>query len=301
MIDTTTNTTLTSLPYPTATVRDFIVLLKPRVVSLVGITGLAGILMAPQDLHPVLMITAILCLAISAGGSGAINMWYDHDIDTVMTRTRLRPIPQGRISREDALNFGIFLICASVCVMGLAVNWIAALLLLLASMIYVFIYTIWLKRRTPHNIVIGGAAGALAPLIGWAAVTGDISVAGILLFLIIFVWTPSHFWSLSLLYRDDYERAGIPMMPVAAGEEITRRYILIYALLLWPVTMAPVFFGLGGLLYPIIVVIFGSLYIFLAIYLNRKPSRQIARHMFTLSILYLFLLFTVLISSTLIT
>ena len=228
---------------------DFLALLKPRVMSLVCFTALAGMAVAPGGLHPVIAFTALLCIAIGAGAAGAINMWYDRDIDVLMSRTRDRPIPAGRMSPDAALGFGITLAVASVAVMGLAVNHLAAALLALTIGFYVLVYTLWLKRRTPLNIVIGGAAGALPPVIGWAAVSGEVTLLPILMFAIIFVWTPPHFWALALLRRDDYAAAGVPMLPVVAGAAATRRQILAYSLVLAPLALAPVAVGFSGWLY----------------------------------------------------
>src|SRR5271170_3974291 len=215
-------------------VRDWIALLKPRVMSLVVFSGLIGLLVAPGHLHPVLAFTAVLCIAVGAGACGAINMWYDRDIDALMRRTRNRPIPAGRIAPGEALGFGITLAVASVIVMGLAVNLTAAALLALSICFYVFVYTMWLKRRTPQNIVIGGAAGAFPAVIGWAAVTGSVDLVPLILFAIVFFWTPPHFWSLALYANDDYRRANVPMLPVVAGAKETRRQILVYTLVLVP-------------------------------------------------------------------
>src|SRR5437870_7425948 len=204
-------------PYAGAAVGDYLQILKPRVMSLVVFTGFVGLVLAPGHLHPVLAAIAVLCIAVGAGASGAINMWYDRDIDRVMPRTALRPLPAGRMMPGEALGFGVVLAVGAVAVMGLAVNWVAAQLLALTIAFYVFVYTIWLKRRTPQNIVIGGAAGALPPLVGWAAVSGDIGWGAVALFAIIFFWTPPHFWALSLYRTDDYAAAGVPMLPVVAG------------------------------------------------------------------------------------
>jgi protoheme IX farnesyltransferase len=206
---------------------DFVALLKPRVMSLVLFTGLAGMVAAPGQIHPVLAVTALICIAVGAGASGAINMWYDRDIDAGMTRTMNRPIPAGRVAPADALGFGVTLAVGSVAVMGLGVNWVASGLLALTIGFYVFVYTMWLKRRTPQNIVIGGAAGAFPPMIGWAAVTGDLALMPALLFAIIFFWTPPHFWALSLYKAGEYAKVGVPMLPVVAGEAETRRQIVI--------------------------------------------------------------------------
>src|ERR1700679_2029856 len=207
---------------------DYITLLKPRVMFLVVFTGLAGLVAAPTAMNPILAAVAVLAIALATGGAGAINMWYDRDIDAIMDRTRSRPIPMGVIEPSNALAFGVIITIAAVCMMGLAVNWLSAGILALASFTYVFVYTIWLKRRTPQNIVIGGAAGAFPPVIGWAAVTGSVSLVPLLLFAIIFVWTPPHFWSLALYANDDYRRAGVPMLPVVSGAKETRRQIVAY-------------------------------------------------------------------------
>jgi protoheme IX farnesyltransferase len=242
-----------------ASVEDFLTLLKPRVMSLVVFTGFAGLYVAPGYLHPLLAAVAVLSIAIGAGAAGAINMWYDRDIDALMARTRGRPIPSGRMAPAEALAFGVVLSLFSVMLMGLAVNWTAAALLALANAFYVFVYTIWLKRRTPQNIVIGGAAGAFPPMIGWAAVTGSISLDSVVLFLIIFMWTPPHFWALAL-YRDgEYAKAGIPMLPVVAGKAETRRQVLIYTVLLWPVALLPCLLGTAGLLYGAVALLIGGL------------------------------------------
>ena len=234
---------------PTAGVGDWLALLKPRVMSLVVFTGLVGMAIAPGALHPLLAAVAMLCIAAGAGASGAVNMWYDRDIDAVMERTRARPLPQGLIAPDDALAFGILLSAGAVGMMGLAVNWLAAGLLALTIGFYVFVYTIWLKRRTPQNIVIGGAAGAIPPVIGWAAVTGDLALTPLCLFAIVFVWTPPHFWALALTRSGDYAAAGVPMLPVAAGARETRRQILIYSAVLAPLGLAPMLAGGLGWLY----------------------------------------------------
>ncbi|WP_428247823.1 heme o synthase [Ferrovibrio sp.] len=274
---------------------DYIALLKPRVMSLVVFTGLVGMVLAPGSLHPVLAFTALLCIAIGAGASGAINMWYDADIDAVMSRTRGRPIPQGRIGAQEALGFGVVLSVASIAVMGLALNWSAAALLALTIGFYVFIYTMWLKRRTPQNIVIGGAAGAFPPMIGWAAVTGDIGLLPALLFGIIFMWTPPHFWALALYRSEDYQRAGVPMLPVVAGEAETRRQILIYSLLLVPLTLAPWLLQLVGPVYGIGTALLGGGLLLLAFRIWLGKDMRAPKQMFGYSILYLFLLFALLL------
>ncbi len=279
----------------TACVADYVALLKPRVMSLVVFTGFAGLYLAPGTLHPVLALTAILCIATGAGASAAINMWYERDIDALMARTRNRPIPAGRVEPGAALGLGVILAAGALIVMGLAVNAMAAALLALTIAFYVFIYTIWLKPRTPHNIVIGGAAGALPPLIGWAAVTGDVSLAGLALFAIIFVWTPPHFWALALYRCDDYARAGVPMLPVVAGEAQTKRHILCYTLALLPVALAPTFLGVAGLLYGAGAAVLGVLLVVFAWRVRADGTRRAARRMFGFSIVYLFTIFALLI------
>jgi protoheme IX farnesyltransferase len=241
--------------------RDWIALLKPRVLSLVVFSGAIGLLVAPGHLHPVLAFTAILCITVGAGACGAINMWYDRDIDAIMRRTRNRPIPAGRIQPGPALGFGITLAVGSVLVMGLAVNIPAALILALSICFYVFVYTIWLKRRTPQNIVIGGAAGAFPPVIGWAAVTGSVDLLPLVLFGIVFIWTPPHFWSLALWANDDYRRAGVPMLPVVAGAKETRRQIMLYTIVLVPLTLVPFLMGFSGLPYGLTAGLLGLVFL----------------------------------------
>jgi heme o synthase len=236
-------------PIASGTWQDYLRLLKPRVVSLVVFTGAMGLALAPGHLHPVLAATAILCIAVAAGAAGALNMWYERELDGVMRRTRARPIPAGRIDPDDALAFGVTLAVASVLVMGLATNLLAAALLALSIAFYVLVYTVWLKPRTPQNIVIGGAAGAFPPIIGWAAVTGQVGLLPLLLFGLVFLWTPPHFWALSLYACQDYARAGIPMLPVVRGARHTRRLILAYTLALALVSILPVALGLAGWLY----------------------------------------------------
>src|ERR1700761_5424160 len=231
------------------TVGDYFALLKPRVMSLVIFTGLAGIVVAPGHVHPLTAFTALLCIAIAAGASGALNMAYDHDIDRLMTRTAKRPIPLGHVAREEALAYGWSLSALSVAIMWLFVNTLAASLLGFTVFFYVVVYTLWLKRRTPQNIVIGGLAGALPPAIGWAAVTGNLGLAPLVLVAIIFMWTPPHFWALSLWRCGDYAKAGVPMLPVVRGKTVTRRHILAYTLVLAPLGVVPAFIGLGGMLY----------------------------------------------------
>ena len=283
-----------------ASVADYVALLKPRVMSLVVFTALVGLLVAPDHIHPVIGFTALLCIAIGAGASGALNMWYDADIDAVMTRTARRPIPAGRVQPGEALAFGVMLAGFSVAVFGLLVNWAAAALLAFTIFFYVFVYTMWLKRSTPQNIVIGGAAGAFPPMIGWAAVTGDITLAPVLMFLIIFFWTPPHFWALSLLRADDYARAGIPMLPVVAGPDETRKQILIYSLVLAPVGLSPTLFGFAGLTYGAFALICGAAMVALAwrVYRERTgpAAATAAKRLFAFSLLYVFVLFAALLA-----
>src|SRR3982751_2858888 len=239
-----------ALPEPRiTTVGDFLALLRPRVMSLVVFTGLAGIVAAPGQIHVLTGFTALLCIAVAAGASGCLNMAYDSDIDRLMSRTATRPIPMGFVAREDALAFGWTLAVAAVATMGLFVNFLAAGLLAFTVFFYVAVYTLWLKRRTPQNIVIGGLAGALPPAIGWASVTGDLSLAPLLLVAIIFMWTPPHFWALSLWRSEDYARAGVPMLPVVKGKDHTRLQILLYTLALVPLGLAPALIGAAGWLY----------------------------------------------------
>jgi protoheme IX farnesyltransferase len=277
--------------------RDYFELLKPRVMSLVIFTGLVGLMVAPGTINPVIGFVALLCIAIGAGASGALNMWYDADIDAKMSRTAGRPVPAGRVTPGEAFGFGMTLSVGSVLTMGLAVNWEAASLLAFTIFFYVAIYTMWLKRRTPQNIVIGGAAGAFPPMIGWAAVTGTVSVESIILFLIIFMWTPPHFWALALFSSRDYEKAGVPMLPVVAGERETRRQIMLYSLLLVPLTLLPGLIGMAGALYTGVMALLGAGFLVLAfrVWRDGTGAYKTAKQLFAYSILYLFLLFGVLL------
>ncbi|HEV2162899.1 MAG TPA: heme o synthase [Stellaceae bacterium] len=272
-------------------VGDYFALLKPRVMSLVVFTGFVGLYLAPGHLHPLLAAVAVLCIAVGAGAAGAINMWYERDIDALMERTRHRPLPAGRMAPGDALGFGAVLAVSSVIVMGLALNPVAAVLLALAIGFYVFVYTIGLKRRTPQNIVIGGAAGAFPPMIGWAAVTGQVGVASLALFALIFFWTPPHFWALSLYRAGDYARAGVPMLPVVAGKTETKKQMLLYTLVLWPVAVAPALLHATGWLYGAAALVLSALFTLCAVSVWRDTSDRAARRMFGFSLLYLFLLF----------
>ncbi len=282
-----------------ASVADFIALMKPRVMSLVVFTAFTGMMLAPGSRNPVLASIAILCIAVGAGASGALNMWYDADIDARMQRTAARPIPRGAVSREEALTFGVILAIGSVTTLGLVVNWVAGGLLALTIAFYVFVYTIWLKRRTPQNIVIGGAAGAFPPMIGWAAATGGIGLESVVLFLIIFMWTPPHFWALALYRTRDYERAGVPMLPVVAGADETRKQIVIYSALLVMVAFLPALLDLGGPIYALSAIIAGGILLSLALAVHRvregREADRAARRLFAYSIVYLFVLFAVLL------
>ncbi len=272
---------------------DFFALLKPRVMSLVIFTAFVGMVMAPGDIHPVIAFTAILCIAVGAGAAGCLNMWYEADLDARMMRTKGRPIPSGRIDRQTALHFGVALSVASVLMMGLSVNYVAAGLLLMTILFYVVVYTIWLKRRTSLNIVIGGAAGAFPPMIAWAAVTGDVSMEAIVMFGIIFMWTPPHFWSLSLFACKDYKAAGIPMLPVVSGAAETRKQILIYTLLMVPVSVLPWFMGFAGPVYGMTAVVSGILFAYFSFALVVRKDIKTAKKTFFYSIFYLFILFAV--------
>src|SRR5918996_842931 len=276
-------------------VRDYWALLKPNVMSLVVFSGAVGMFLAPGGLHPLLLTVTILCVAAAAGAAAAINNGYDADIDGLMARTRRRPTATGRIGPEDALAFGVTLAILSVMVMGLALNWLAATLLAATIAFYVFVYTIWLKRRTPQNIVIGGAAGAFPPMIGWAAVTGDISLAPIALFLIIFMWTPPHFWALSLDRCQDYARVGVPMLPVVAGADKTRQHILAYTLALLPVSLLPWWLGLASGLYALAALALGAGFVQFALRLWRDRTNRTAMRAFRYSIVYLFGVFLALV------
>ena len=282
-----------------ADVADYIALLKPRVMSLVIFTALVGLMVTPGHLHPVLGFAALLCITIGAGAAGALNMWYDADIDAVMRRTSRRPIPAGRVLPREALAFGVTLAIGSIAVLGLVANWLAASLLAFTIFFYVAVYTMWLKRATPQNIVIGGAAGAFPPTIGWAAATGTIGLESVLLFLIIFFWTPPHFWALSLWRAEEYARAGIPMLPVVAGRAETRRQILLYSIILAPVGASPWLLGYAGLLYGVTAIVAGAAMIGLSLHImalgDEDEGLRAAKRLFGVSILYLFVLFAVLL------
>lgn len=274
-------------------VADFFSLLKPRVMSLVIFTGFVGMWVAPgfNELHPFLAAVAMLSLAVGAGAAGAINMWYDRDIDALMNRTKDRAIPAGRVIPAEALSFAIVLSIGAVLLMGLALNWVAAGILAFANIFYSVVYTMWLKRTTAQNIVIGGAAGAFPPMIGWAAVTGDVTIYPVILFLIIFFWTPPHFWALSLFANEDYKRAKIPMLPVISGERTTKIQMLIYTLILLPITLSPYFLGLASVQYLIIAALLSGLFTLSSVRVLTHSDLKHAKLMFGYSVFYLFALF----------
>ncbi|MEA3000429.1 MAG: heme o synthase [Sphingomonadales bacterium] len=295
-----TTVPLTDQPAAPADWRDFLALTKPRVMSLVVFTGLCGLLAAPTRLHPVLGFTAIVCIALAAGAAAALNMWYESDLDAKMKRTAKRPIPAGRMDRQSALHFGVGLAFFSVILMELATNRVAAAVLAVSILFYVLVYTVWLKRRTPQNIVVGGAAGAFPPVIGWAAATGSVTLLPVLLFLLIFLWTPPHFWALSLFVKSDYAAAGVPMLPVVAGVKTTRQHILFYSLPMAAAAVAPWPLGLAGPFYGLIAAAFSLVFVGIAVQvlLSRaaEPAEMKAeRRLFAFSILYLFVLFGALV------
>lgn len=281
--------------------RDFVALTKPRVMSLAIFTAFCGLAIAPGHIHPVLAFTAVLSIALGAGASGALNQWYEMDVDAAMRRTANRPLPAGRMDRQAALHFGVGLAFFSVILLGLATNWVAAAILALAILFYIIVYTMWLKPRTAQNIVIGGAAGAFPPLIGWAAVTGDIAPLPIALFALIFFWTPPHFWALALFVKTDYANAGIPMLPVVAGEQATRRQIWLYTGIMGASALAPVALGLTGVIYGTTAVILTGIFAMFAFQVYRRRETDPAlmgpeRRLFKFSILYLFLMFVAVVA-----
>ncbi|MBO9377772.1 protoheme IX farnesyltransferase [Sphingomonas histidinilytica] len=292
---------MASKAYPVATAaaadwRDFLALTKPRVLTLVVFTGLCGLLAAPQSIHPVLGFTAVLCIALGAGAAGALNQWYEADLDAMMARTANRPLPAGRMERQSALHFGVGLGIFSVLLMGLALNLLAAAILAVSILFYVVVYTVWLKRRTPQNIVIGGAAGAFPALIGWAAATGRVETLPVLLFALVFLWTPPHFWALALFINSDYARAGVPMLPAVAGQRATRIQILLYTVPMVAAAVAPWAMGLTGAIYGIGASLLSAVFLLLAAQVGfsreTDPARMKAeRRLFGFSILYLFLIF----------
>ena len=280
--------------------RDFFALTKPRVMTLVIFTGLCGLLAAPGSIHPVIGFTAILCIALGAGGAAALNQWWEADIDAGMKRTSKRPLPSGRMNRTDARDFGILISAASVVIMGLGVNWLAAAILALSIVYYAVIYTIWLKPRTPQNIVIGGGAGAFPPMIGWIAVTGDITLMPVLLFAIIFFWTPPHFWALALFVQSDYAKVGIPMMPVVKGEKSTRRQILAYCIVLVPIAAAPWFIGGTGAIYGVTAIALSLVFLLMSLPVAFRTAEEgdkmsLEKRLFAFSVFYLFALFAALV------
>ncbi|MEG8032540.1 heme o synthase [Sphingomonas aurantiaca] len=285
---------------PPAHWRDFLALTKPRVMTLVVFTGLCGMLAAPVDVHPVIGFTAILCIALGAGAAGALNQWYESDIDAVMRRTAKRPLPDGRMDRQAALHFGVGLGAFSVLFMGVAVNLVAAAILTVSILFYVLVYTVWLKRRTPQNIVIGGAAGAFPPLIGWAAATGDVALLPVLLFLFVFLWTPPHFWALALFMKSDYAAAGVPMLPVVSGERTTRTQIGLYTIPMAAVAILPWPLGLTGPIYGIAAVLLTGWFALLAVRVAKRTTHaddamKPEKALFRYSILYLFVMFGALV------
>ncbi|MGX7708587.1 heme o synthase [Methylobacterium sp. Gmos1] len=300
-----TNGAISDRPFAEASssggeVADYFALLKPRVMALVIFTALVGMTVTPSHVNPVIGAISLLMIAVGAGASGCLNMWWDADVDAIMTRTRTRPIPAGRIRPNEALSFGLTLSVGSVLVLGLAANWLSAGLLAFTIVFYAVIYSMWLKRSTAQNIVIGGAAGALPPMIGQAVVTGSIGIEGTVLFLIIFIWTPPHFWALALVKAGEYARAGIPMMPNTAGPDSTRRQILAYSVLLAPLGLAPVFLGFGGLIYGVVGLVGGLAMVALSVQVLRRregdAANKAAMSLFGFSILYLFLLFSALLA-----
>jgi heme o synthase len=285
--------------------RDFYALTKPRVMSLVVFTGLCGLLAAPGSIHPIIGFTAVLCIALGAGGAAALNQWWEADLDAGMKRTAQRPLPLKKMRPQDARDFGLLLSGASVMVLGLAVHWLAAIILAISIFYYAVVYTIWLKPRTPQNIVIGGGAGAFPPLIGWVAVTGDITAMPLLLFAIIFVWTPPHFWALALFVQTDYARVGIPMMPVVAGEKSTRRQILAYSVLLLAVSLLPWAIGGTGAIYGVSALVLSALFLALSLPVAFRmaapdDAMKPEKRLFAWSVIYLFALFTALVADRMI-
>ncbi len=280
--------------------RDYFALLKPRVMTLVIFTAFCAMMVAPGVLHPFLAFTAVLCVAVAAGAAGALNQWYEADIDALMKRTASRPLPAGRMAPSEALGFAVLLGAGAVLVMGLAVNWVAAFWLAVSILFYVIVYTVWLKRRTPQNIVIGGAAGAFPVVVGWAAVAGDTPLMAWLMFAIIFLWTPPHFWALAMFMEADYAKAGVPMLPVTHGLAYTRRQILGYSLLLVPVSVLPSFLGLAGMLYGVVAALLGGWFLWLALGVARNTAAGAAemkpeKALFKFSLLYLALVFAALV------
>lgn len=297
--------TITPATHPMPTEwRDFFALTKPRVMSLVIFTGLCGLLAAPGDIHPVIGFITVLCIAAGAGGAASLNQWWEADIDAKMKRTAARPLPAGRMQRSDARDFGFLLCGFSVMILGLAVHWLAAIILAISIVYYAVIYTIWLKPRTPQNIVIGGGAGAFPPVIGWVAVTDEITLMPVLLFAIIFFWTPPHFWALALFVQSDYAKAGIPMLPVVKGEAATRRQILAYSVILLPVAVAPWIIGGTGAVYGVVALALSAVFLAFSIPVARRRRAETdamlpEKRLFGYSIIYLFALFAALVADRL--
>ena len=298
-MNTTATDTEATRPAENGELGDYLALMKPRVMSLAVFTALAGMVVAPVPVHPVIAVVALIFIAMGAGAAGALNMWYDADIDRLMSRTANRPIPRGRLPREEALAFGLVLAAGSVFCLGVLVNWTAAALLALTIAYYLIIYTMWLKRRTAQNIVIGGAAGAFPPMVGWAVATGGVSIESVILFAIIFLWTPPHFWALALVRSRDYERAGVPMLPVVSGKAATRVQIFAYSVVMALVGLAPAWFGPGGVVYLAVAAVTGAVFVALAWRVLRvtegHAADTAARRLFTFSLFYLFGLFATLI------
>lgn len=285
---------------PEGEFRDYVALLKPRVMSLVVFTAFVGLFVAPVDVHPFIAFCSVLFIALGGGASGALNMWYDRDIDAIMNRTQSRPIPSGRVEHSAALGLGLVLSIISVMMLGLVANWFAAGFLAFTIFFYAVVYTVWLKRWTPQNIVIGGAAGAFPPMIGWACATGGISIESLLMFALVFFWTPPHFWALALFVKTDYANAGIPMLPVVKGERTTRRQILLYSIILLPAALAPWWVGGAGMVYGVTALVLSLLFVALAVPVGLRESAvddsmTPEKRLFKFSILYLFLLFAILV------
>lgn len=291
----TKSISLDKVSYPQSTVKDYILLMKPRVMSLVIFTGFSGMWLAPNSLHPFISVIALICIAIGAGSAGAINMWYDRDIDALMKRTQKRPIIRGAIEADEALSFGLIMAFFSVFFMALCVNFLSALLLLFTIFYYICIYTMWLKRSSIQNIVIGGAAGALPPVIGYASVSGSVSLDSIILFLIIFIWTPPHSWALALFCNDDYKNCKVPMMPAIKGALYTKKQILIYSILLFLTSLMPFFIGMSNVIYLVIAVVLGLVFLYysISLFYDNADNKQ-AKRFFAYSIFYLFLIFLLL-------
>lgn len=282
-------------PAEVSSLEDYIILMKPRVMSLVVFSGIVGLIMAPGHIHPLLGFVTILCILVGHGAAASLNMWYDRDIDAMMKRTQKRPIVTGRILPEDGLAFGIILSFFAVMIMSLAINFLSGLLLLITILFYIFIYTFWLKRKSVQNIVIGGAAGAIPPMIGWSAVTNNITIESFVLFLIIFLWTPPHFWALALYRSDDYRKCNIPMMPIIKGDLYTKNQIILYTILTILSSFLPLYFGMSGMGYGVTAIILGAIFLHYAIALKKDEANALAPRMFFFSIFYLFAIFIVMI------